>query len=127
MHITNNHGVNVAALTCGIRVTDKLLKRWAEGAVELYSAISEWASIVTAEEVCLSNAINATGADWGGVFAYEVTEQVGADIRRMINEGDDVTPAWIQTRTIIHIQHLCLKTADYKTLHAYHTAREEVL
>lgn len=84
MHITNDTLVNTAALTTAMHITDTLLDAWGQGCVELYQAIGEWAVIITEEEKHLTEALNETGECWPGVFAYEVTEDVGAGIRNAI-------------------------------------------
>lgn len=123
MHITSDKGVNVAALTSGVRITNKLLHTWGMGCVELYQAISEWADIVTQEEDCLSKVLAEEETGWPGVFAYEVTESVGADIRRSIKAGTVPDDEYVREWTRLAIISFCRNaenplavTAAYRAL-----------
>lgn len=87
MHITNNALTNAAAMTAAMPITDKLLEAWGAGCVELYHAIGEWAAIVTEEENLFSEALDVHEEGWPGVFAYEVTEEVGRLIRIEVLQG----------------------------------------
>jgi hypothetical protein len=99
MHIENDKGVNVAALTCGLNVTDDLIKAWGQGGVELYHELSDWADIVTTEEGILAMLLEEQDEGWPGVFVYEVTEELGAHLRPIIMADDAVTKEYVLTKT----------------------------
>ena len=107
MHITSDKGVNAIALSAGVNITNELLDKWGMGCVELYHAISEWADIVTQEEDCLSKVLAEEETGWPGVFAYEVTESVGADIRRSIEVGTVPTDECVREWTRLAIISFC--------------------
>ena len=107
MHITCDKGVNAAALTEGLRITSKLLKDWGMGCVELYQCISAWAAVITMEEHCLASALKESEYGWPGVFAYEVTEELGAQLRRKIKNGDLPSEQEVLERTRIQIARFC--------------------
>lgn len=122
MHITNDAMVNTAALTAALDVHHgDLLARWGDGCVELYQEIGEWADVVTKEEEYLSEAIDRYDDGWPGVFAYEVTEEVGMEIRRAILAGHEVCNTRVQRKTREYIQAFC-RNCDNEGVVAYYLA-----
>ncbi|AWH15390.1 hypothetical protein [Aeromonas phage 25AhydR2PP] len=91
MHITTDINVTTAALAAAINPLDSsaLLDTWDKGCVELYHRIGEWAEVVDKVERRVSALCAAHNGDWPGVFAYEVTENVGKVIRNAILAGRD--------------------------------------
>lgn len=93
--------VNTAAMAAALNVDDDLLYAWSDPVVGLYQKIGEWATIVTEEETILEQAMREHDEEWPGVFAYEVTEEVGRKIRASIVDGTipdgPQVRAWVRT------------------------------
>lgn len=101
--------INTAAMTAAMDVHSgaELLDKWGWGCVELYQAIGEWAEIVTEEGAILWAALEEAGEEARGVFAYEVTEEVGVWIRRGIMEGQEIYHKAVREATRVLIKEFC--------------------
>ena len=107
MKNTTNVAVNAIALSCAMRIDDALLDAWGHGCVELYEDIAYWADLVTAEEGHLKEALAGCNAGWPGVFAYEVTESVGADLAVLIRGGYEVMKRDVVNLTRSRVADFC--------------------
>lgn len=99
--------INTAAIASAMRIDNQLLKQWGHGCVELYDAIGEWAAIVSEEEAHLEAAIEALDDGWPGVFAYEVSEKLGWDLRQRIMTETEITQEWVRGATREQITAYC--------------------
>ncbi|AEZ65042.1 hypothetical protein F401_gp17 [Aeromonas phage phiAS7] len=104
MHIMTDVLVTAAALAAAINPLDDspLLDVWDQGCVELYHQIGEWAGVIDKIEAKVSELVEKHDGDWPGVFAYEVTENVGTAIRAAILEGkgDEISEQWVQSAAL---------------------------
>jgi hypothetical protein len=114
--VNNDILINTAAIAAEMRIDNPLLKAWGHGCVELYDAIGEWAEIVTEEEDHLNAVLNERDEGWPGVFAYEVTEEVGGSLRERIVANIDITDQWVRQRTRERIAHYCRSALDTQTV-----------
>ncbi|MNG15378.1 hypothetical protein D3C84_992000 [compost metagenome] len=76
---------------------------------------------MTKEEEYLSEAIDRYNDGWPGVFAYEVTESVGREIRAAILAGQDVCAVRVLRETREYIQLFC-QNCDNDEVVAYYLA-----
>uniref|UniRef100_A0AB74UMW8 Uncharacterized protein n=1 Tax=Aeromonas phage vB_AdhaP_MF TaxID=3367373 RepID=A0AB74UMW8_9CAUD len=124
MHITTDVRVTTAALAAAINPLDDspLLDVWDQGCVELYHQIGEWAGVIDKIEARVSELVEEHDGDWPGVFAYEVTENVGTAIRKAILSGDAkvLDGAWVRMVTLTIAAQFCGESpAIKKELLAY--------
>lgn len=116
MHITTDIHVTTAALTAAINPLDNsdLLDKWGKGCVELYHQIGEWAAVVDKVERRVSALYAAHTGDWPGVFAYEVTENVGKVIRNAILAGRDaaLTAQAVYVIALGYAIHFCAENPE---------------
>lgn len=124
MHITTDVRVTTAALAAAINPLDDspLLDVWDQGCVELYHQIGEWAGVIDKIEDRVSELVEKYDGDWPGVFAYEVTENVGTAIRKAILEGkgSEIDEKWVMSVALALAVQFCGESpAIKKELLAY--------
>lgn len=105
MHMTNTL-TNAVAITSGFgKFNDKVLDIWGQGCVELYTELAIVAKEVQRWEDGLARALGDDG--FPGVFAYEVSEEVGAYLCTKLKKGQGQTcfTGESVTRTVRHFVH----------------------
>lgn len=126
--LTQDTTVNAVALTVGMHVDGKLIDAWGLGGVELYIEIGEWAAIATKEELLLTDIIEEQNGIWPGVFQYDVTEDVGAEIKINILGDVGFTPEWVLGRVREHIAKFCGYIAERgDEIYASYLARSQTV